>query len=92
MPSKRLILGTHDTAGIRLNDEFVSRHHLSVRVSSHGGIHVADLDSTNGTFVNGEKAQRAEVRPGDEICIGKTKIHFIEADGRQGDNNIAVAC
>jgi pSer/pThr/pTyr-binding forkhead associated (FHA) protein len=37
---------------------------------------LADLDSANGTFVNGQRIQRHTLRNGDEIRIGDTRISF----------------
>ena len=41
------------------------------------GLHIADLGSTNGTAVNGQKTERRELRDGDEISIGRTRITYL---------------
>jgi pSer/pThr/pTyr-binding forkhead associated (FHA) protein len=54
-------------------DANASRRHASIAPSS-GGVRVTDLGSTNGTFVNGQRVQTADVRQGDVIKIGATSF------------------
>jgi pSer/pThr/pTyr-binding forkhead associated (FHA) protein len=58
----------------RIDDEHISRRHA--RVFRHNDRwYVADLDSMNGTFVNGERIDEpVKLREGDEVRIGHTKI------------------
>ncbi len=51
-------------------DGVVSSYHAELRAKG-GGYVLVDLDSTNGTFLNGRKAQREQLRDGDEIQLGK---------------------
>jgi pSer/pThr/pTyr-binding forkhead associated (FHA) protein len=37
---------------------------------------ISDLDSANGTFVNGQRIQRHALRSGDEIGVGDTRLSF----------------
>jgi pSer/pThr/pTyr-binding forkhead associated (FHA) protein len=41
---------------------------------------VVDLNSTNGTFVNGERVRRHLLRPGDRIRIGMTALEYREEE------------
>ena len=43
--------------------------------------HIQDLGSTNGTFVNGEKIRKAELKDGDRILIGTSIIKIVAVDG-----------
>ena len=52
-------------------DTGASRRHASV-VPGPAGLFVSDLNSTNGTFVNGQRVQTANAGPGDLIKIGAT--------------------
>ena len=62
-----------------LNDEEVSRSHASVSFSSKGHTWIRDLNSTNGTFVNGRRIREAAaLLPGDEITIGASRLHCLE--------------
>ena len=61
-------------AGIRIaTDTNASRRHASIS-PSFSGVQVSDLGSTNGTFVNGQRVQTAEAKPGDVIKIGGTSF------------------
>ena len=52
-------IGKLARAQIRLDDSNVSRMHAVIEVTSGGKVEIADLNSTNGTFVNGEKITRS---------------------------------
>jgi len=69
------IVGRDATSGIRLErDEFASARHARIEPRADGAW-VDDLGSTNGTFVNGSKLERAQlVRAGDVIKIGATEL------------------
>ena len=60
---------------IVLDDRNVSRRHAEVRRQANGFV-VVDLDSTNGTKVNGAGAKERRLEDGDEITLGSTKIRF----------------
>jgi pSer/pThr/pTyr-binding forkhead associated (FHA) protein len=69
-----LELGRDKGAEIVLHDPEVSRRHA--RFESHEGFaYVEDLKSSNGTFLNGRRITEAiEIRQGDEIDVGTTRI------------------
>lgn len=70
--------GRHPDSDIFLDDITVSRHHC--RFLSEGqDLHVEDSGSTNGTYVNGERVDRGDLHPGDEVIVGK--YHLIVALG-----------
>lgn len=52
------------------DDDQVSRHHAAV-VYSNGEFIIEDLDSTNGTFLNGKRVKRATLEPGAEVRVGR---------------------
>ena len=72
------LAGRSDDAQIFLGDVTVSRHHAKFTVDG-GGLVVEDLGSTNGTYVNMERRDRAALQPGDEVIIGK--FHLIVTVG-----------
>jgi hypothetical protein len=65
------------TAGntVLLTDTGVSRKHVGIR-RSDGSYELADLGSTNGVFVNGEKVAKRKLQLGDVIRVGTTEIVF----------------
>ncbi|HSR14764.1 MAG TPA: FHA domain-containing protein, partial [Gemmatimonadales bacterium] len=70
--------GRNTSAFVFLDDITVSRHHAEFIVAQ-GRLEVRDLGSTNGTYVNGKRAERAELHPGDEVIIGR--FHLVVAFG-----------
>jgi pSer/pThr/pTyr-binding forkhead associated (FHA) protein len=69
------IVGRDAASGIRLErDEFASARHARIEPRADGAW-VDDLGSTNGTFVNGSKLERAQLaKAGDVIKIGATEL------------------
>ena len=60
---------------IVVNDEKVSRNHLQMVMDDNGNYSVVDLESTNGTYVNGQRISgEVRLRPGDEVRIGQTVL------------------
>ena len=86
-------LGRHPNSTIRLADNVVSKEHCVIESSKQGFI-VRDLNSTNGTFVNGIRVRdHVRLRDGDELTLGKTKFicHLDEEKpGRTVTGNVAV--
>ena len=68
-------VGREEGNYIQLNDERVSRYHLKIYEDS-GAILLTDLQSTNGTKVNGEVVQVWRLRPGDMITAGRSVLVF----------------
>jgi pSer/pThr/pTyr-binding forkhead associated (FHA) protein len=57
-------------------DDFASGHHARIE-SNREGVWVLDLNSTNGTFVNGKRLDgRRRLRSGDVVQIGDTELRF----------------
>ncbi len=54
-----------------LSDTMASRRHFSLEVVG-GAIRIRDMESTNGTFLNDERIDEAEVKVGDKIQVGGT--------------------
>lgn len=71
-------IGRLSSAHLRLEDEKVSRIHAVVEVSAGGEVNIIDMGSSEGTFVNGERVNKAPLKPGDEIRLGETRLVFQE--------------
>jgi pSer/pThr/pTyr-binding forkhead associated (FHA) protein len=69
------VIGRDGQSGIRLDrDEFASGRHARIE-PRQDGVWLDDLGSTNGTFVNGNRLERAQlVRAGDVIRVGETEL------------------
>lgn len=70
-----ITIGREDENDIRLNDERVSRYHAKVQVDD-GNVILTDLDSTNGTRVNGHPVQMHVLQIGDQILIGRCLLVY----------------
>ena len=68
-------IGREEGNALRLNDERVSRYHAKVQTED-GDVILTDLDSTNGTRVNGSAIQIRRLRPGDQLSIGRSMLLF----------------
>ena len=75
------LLGRHPDSDIMLDDITVSRRHVAIERTSEGYV-VRDEGSLNGTYINQERVDRAVLRHGDELQIGKFRLVLFErADG-----------
>lgn len=68
-------VGNRKTARLSIRDPWISWNHAKITVEA-GKYYVEDAGSSNGTWVNGEKVKRRELRPDDVIYFGKTKVKF----------------
>ena len=66
-------IGREEGNSIQLNDERISRYHLKLQ-DDNDRIVATDLESTNGTKVNGEDIQVRIVRDGDMIALGRSLL------------------
>lgn len=78
---EEVILGRALEADVRVNDTLVSRQHARItaaptesRVAMEYVLH--DLDSRNGTFLNGRRIRREKLENGDKITVGDTILRF----------------
>lgn len=67
-------LGRAPRADFIVDAALVSRLHCRLTVRPDGALEILDLDSTNGTYVNGRKIDRADLKDGDEVGIGRVKM------------------
>ncbi len=69
----RVMVGRADDSELRLSGQFVSRHHALIFLSENEVL-IEDLNSFNGTIVNGKKITRRKISPGDKINIGDYEL------------------
>jgi hypothetical protein len=73
----RIAIGSHPSNDVVVHDATVSRYHAAISRGADG-FEVADLSSTNGTFVNGNRVQTSmALKRGDEIRCGAVRFAFI---------------
>lgn len=68
-------IGREEGNQLRLNDERVSRFHAKIQLDSDDFI-LTDLESTNGTRVNGTIVQIRRLRYGDRVGVGRSLLLF----------------
>jgi DNA-binding winged helix-turn-helix (wHTH) protein/translation initiation factor IF-1 len=73
------VIGRDPRDAVVIHSPDVSRHHAKLTVAGTT-VTLEDLDSKNGTFVGKKRITRCEVRAGDEILIGTTKLRLVQAD------------
>ncbi len=69
------LIGRGEKAEVRILDDGVSRFHARLRYDTGGRLYVSDLESRNGTFVNGRKIDDdTRLEAGDKIQVGRTTV------------------
>ena len=81
-PNKEIIVGRSSDLDMVLVEEMVSRKHARISYENDS-IFIEDLGSTNGTFVNGEKVKRAQLKEGDRVLIGTSILKVIAMDAEK---------
>jgi len=79
LKSDKTTIGRVEDNTFQISDPSVSSHHCEILVRG-GQVFVRDLNSTNGTFVNGEKATETVVKPGQILRLGQIEMR-LETDG-----------
>jgi hypothetical protein len=72
---RELLIGRHEDCDVVLSDHAVSRRHARL-VFRDGSWVVQDLQSTNGTILNGTRIGRCELRPGDQLTLGNEHLQI----------------
>jgi two-component system, NtrC family, response regulator HydG len=77
-----LSLGRDAVNQIMIGDSAVSRKHCTISQVSPGIYEISDLESHNGTFVNGIRITRTLVQHGDRICVGTSEFVFLTGEDK----------
>ncbi len=72
---RKLVIGRSRDCDVRLSDPNVSRRHAELRQEG-AAYWIVDLESTNGTAVNGRRQKRAKLEHSDKITVGSTDLLF----------------
>jgi pSer/pThr/pTyr-binding forkhead associated (FHA) protein len=76
-------IGRERDNDVALNDEQVSRFHAKIQ-EADGRLILTDLDSTNGTRVNGRAARLRVLQEGDQVQVGRSLL-LVGSPGKVGD-------
>lgn len=68
--AREVVIGRDPSANIYINASGISRHHAKVICAQDGLLSLVDLNSTNGTYLNGVKVAMSLLREGDRIQLG----------------------
>jgi hypothetical protein len=74
-----LVLGRDGGCDVTIDDVNISRRHVRLSQDVAGTWKLTDLDSTNGTRLNGKPITTALLRDGDQIALGVTVLEFRES-------------
>jgi S1-C subfamily serine protease/pSer/pThr/pTyr-binding forkhead associated (FHA) protein len=81
-----MTIGRDPAAEITLDDASVSWQHARLAVDMTGGVELVDLDSTNGSWVNGHRLAGARaLQAGDEVRLGSVILAVTEPDARASE-------
>jgi hypothetical protein len=87
---REIVIGRSSDLDMVLVEDMVSRKHA--KISTVGNqITIADMGSTNGTFVNGEKVKKMRLKEGDRILIGTSIIKLVAVDSSMASASEAEA-
>lgn len=78
LAGESLIVGRQTTRGVQIEHPTVSREHARFFVRD-GVWQIADLNSSNGTFVNGARVTKATLKPGDVVKLGSIELRLDDA-------------
>lgn len=84
------VIGRHRTCDILVHDKSVSRNHSLLMRNKDGSWTYTDLNSKNGSYVNGERLHRsasAIIEPGDIISLGQTELTLMPVSLEEQRNN-----
>lgn len=83
------VIGRHKSCDIIVDDRSVSRNHSLLMRKTDGSFSYMDLNSKNGSYINGEKIRRGAVRisPGDVISIGSSQLTLMPVSLEEQRNN-----
>ena len=92
-PGRPLVVGRDFPSHLQIDDPSVSRQHARF-VQQDGSVSVEDLESRNGTRVNGKSIKRVTLSPSDEVRVGTARIALAVTRPAQrsgaGDNEVLL--
>ena len=80
LPGVARTIGRSTGADFILDAALVSRVHCQLLALGDGELEVRDLESTNGTYVNGNRIEKARLSPGDKVQVGRVELVALRDD------------
>ena len=74
LPGNIKTIGRATGADFVVDAALISRVHCRLTALAGGELEVRDLESTNGTYVNGERIETARLAPGDRLQVGRVQL------------------
>ncbi len=74
LPGGVRTIGRATGADFIVDEALVSRVHCRLTMLEDGRLEVRDLESTNGTFVNGQRVQSVTLASGDTVQVGRVEL------------------
>jgi pSer/pThr/pTyr-binding forkhead associated (FHA) protein len=74
LPGALKTMGRAARADFIVDAPLVSRLHCRLTLDARDGLGVEDLESTNGTWVNGQKVKKAPLMAGDKVKVGRVEF------------------
>ncbi len=70
----KLLIGSFEHADIRLEGSTIAHYHTLVTIEADGTVHILDLHSKNGTYINGQMISSSVISSGDRLTIGNCHL------------------
>ncbi|WP_437573777.1 sigma 54-interacting transcriptional regulator [Sorangium sp. So ce887] len=83
-PSAPVVIGRAPPSQVQIRDTSLSREHARFTLSGDNVL-IEDLRSTNGTWLGGARVARCEVKPGDEVILGKVVVAVRSITAAEGE-------
>lgn len=80
LPGGVRTIGRSTSADFIVDAALVSRVHCRLTVLPDGTLELRDLDSTNGTYVNGQRVEQARLASGDRVQMGRMELVALKED------------
>lgn len=85
-PNTSIVIGRSSKSDHKIPDELMSSRHCKITLRPPK-LEVLDLESKNGTYLNGLRVEQADIFLGDEIRIGETKVTIVTEEMDQNSIN-----
>src|SRR4051812_6511548 len=84
------VIGRDDSANLQILDTRASRRHATLKVLPGGNAELRDLDSSNGTLLNGAPVKSAVLSGNEKIRIGDTELSFYPVDPIRAKTSVGL--